>query len=555
MNQTRLFQFIFILASLAYRDALGDTTTYTFAGVTSPSLTHVARDFHVNVDDPEDPPSASDIDSLTDDGTASGTPDLRTGINGYASDAEATQGQYDNIESSNNNRWTITDPGAGLHACFWAKFQIAEAPSIISQIDVKLEGYQGAATDKAWLGIWRAGAATPYWEVLEASQQTSDHEYTGSITSSCDEYIDDSGDLYIIFFNEDDDDSLFVDYVEVKTTWSCGNGMFGYMRTLTIESDLVGTDSSGTLPATGFPVLVSLDAASSGNWLKNVRETGGHIEHPKGYDIIFRDTDLETLYHEIEEYDGATGTLVAWVRVDSLSKSADTTIYMYYGNDCIRTATAVPTSVWDSSFLGVWHLAEQVTDEGTTGIHYDSTGVNNGAQNGNDDNAGKISDGQIFDGTDDYISLVGQDIENTDYDAVTISVWYKSSDSTVGRPVGGPDDEYIFTHMDSGWNDYVNMGPTDDGADGRFRVCAGDGGTEDLEYSTTDVVDQQWRHLVMVRTGGGAGSRLKAYVDGDEETNVADGTGGGTISLISSDEGPFIGDSSGVIEPVHGILD
>ena len=59
-----------------------------------------------------------------------------------------------------------------------------------NQIDVTLEGYQGAATDKAWLGIWRPGASPPYWHYLEASQQTTDYSYSGSITSSISEYLD-----------------------------------------------------------------------------------------------------------------------------------------------------------------------------------------------------------------------------------------------------------------------------------------------------------------------------------------------------------------------------
>jgi len=123
-------------------------TTYNFAGITSPSSTHVARDFEVDVHDPTDPPPSyadgTECNTLTDDGTSGGTPQIRTGIKGHASDAEATQAQYDAIAASDDNRWRITDPGRGDNACFWAQFEIAESPSSISQIDVLLEGYQDA---------------------------------------------------------------------------------------------------------------------------------------------------------------------------------------------------------------------------------------------------------------------------------------------------------------------------------------------------------------------------------------------------------------------------
>ena len=52
-----------------------------------------------------------------------------------------------------------------------------------------------------------------------------------------------------------------------------------------------------------------------------------------GNDILFTSSDGVTkLAHEIEIYTSATGRLTAWVKVPTLSTSADTVIYMYYGN-------------------------------------------------------------------------------------------------------------------------------------------------------------------------------------------------------------------------------
>jgi hypothetical protein len=195
------------------------SSLYTFSLITSPSATHVAREFEIDVNDPTDPPGGlNDIDTLTTTGNSSGVPDLRTSIAGYNADAEASTAEYSAIAISDDSRWEVLDPGAGDNAVFWASFNIAEDPTNISQIDVTLEGYQNSGIDVAWLGIWVSGTTSPYWEELDRSQQTTDFNYTGSITTNLENYIDENGDLYVIFFNEDTNDSLFIDYVEVDVS-------------------------------------------------------------------------------------------------------------------------------------------------------------------------------------------------------------------------------------------------------------------------------------------------------------------------------------------------
>jgi hypothetical protein len=87
-----------------------------------------------------------------------------------------------------------------------------------------------------------------------------------------------------------------------------------------------------------------------------------------GFDIIFKAEDDATcggtglapciLDHEIEAYDETNDLLVAWVRIPVLDYNSNTTIYLYYGNALVTTATENPTGVWDSSYVGVWHLKE-----------------------------------------------------------------------------------------------------------------------------------------------------------------------------------------------------
>jgi hypothetical protein len=211
----------------------------------------------------------------------------------------------------------------------------------------------------------------------------------------------------------------------------CGDGKFLYKRQITIDHTLVGIDSSGNLPDgtapnKGFPVLISLTAAAVGDWLKTTDQTGGHIESEYGYDITFKASDGQTgLYHEIEKYDGVTGTLVAWVRIDSLSKGSDTDIWMYYGNTCINSPTENPAEVWDDNYVGVWHLSDCPND-----VCPDSKGGNNGTIDPTDyvdTTTGQMADARNFDTEDDSISLGNS--EDLQPQKLTFSCWIK-------RPTG-----------------------------------------------------------------------------------------------------------------------
>ncbi len=75
----------------------------------------------------------------------------------------------------------------------------------------------------------------------------------------------------------------------------------------------------------------------------------------------------------------SAGDLVAWVRIPSLAKNADTQIYMYYGNSCIANNTENPAGVW-VNYAGVWHLTEN--GSGAAGEFKDSTQYGNHGQGG-----------------------------------------------------------------------------------------------------------------------------------------------------------------------------
>jgi hypothetical protein len=158
----------------------------------------------------------------------------------------------------------------------------------------------------------------------------------------------------------------------------------GYRRAITIPASSVCEDLSN------FPVLISIQN-------NDLKLSNGKVQNSNGYDIAFTDSSGNALYHELERYDGATGTLVAWVKVPTLSHTADTLIYMYYGDTSVSSPTAVPEGVWDDNYVAVWHMKSDLTDSTKNGID----GTNGGSNNA----TGKIADARNFDGNSDYISL------------------------------------------------------------------------------------------------------------------------------------------------------
>ena len=150
------------------------------------------------------------------------------------------------------------------------------------------------------------------------------------------------------------------------------NNSWLYRKAITIDYTKV---SAG--PHTNFPILVNITdtdlqarALSSGN------------------DILFTASDGTTkLNHEIESYTSGTGALIAWVQIPSLSSSANTIIYMYYGNSGAANQQNV-TGTWDANFAGVYHLNTVFTDA--------TSNARNGANTGTTDVAGKIARGRGY---------------------------------------------------------------------------------------------------------------------------------------------------------------
>jgi hypothetical protein len=206
----------------------------------------------------------------------------------------------------------------------------------------------------------------------------------------------------------------------IKTEWYNQNGSvafytlgddsceteysYQYCQKITIDHNKVSGSSHSN-----FPLLVKLTTDDL-KWVNN----GGLVENEFGYDIAFKDENCTMLDYELESYDKDTGTLVAWVRVPTLSGSTDTEIYMYYGNPFIDCPSDNPTGVWNSYYQAVYHLNDDFQDSTSN----DRDGTNHGAAFA----SGKIGKGALFDPTDgyDYIDVGTWSVSGDD---ITIQAW------------------------------------------------------------------------------------------------------------------------------------
>jgi hypothetical protein len=170
--------------------------------------------------------------------------------------------------------------------------------------------------------------------------------------------------------------------------WYNGSGVWSSRKAITLNHSMV----SGSSSLSSFPVLVSLTDS-------NLQTTA----LPSGNDILFTAADgLSKLNHEIESYNSSTGQLIAWVNLPALSPTADTVIFLYFGNPS-APAQQNPTGVWDANYKAVWHLPN-----GTSLSPADSTAnAANGSINGSvPATSGKIDGAASFSGnSNNFISV------------------------------------------------------------------------------------------------------------------------------------------------------
>jgi RHS repeat-associated protein len=278
----------------------------------------------------------------------------------------------------------------------------------------------------------------------------------------------------------------------------CTSSGYSYQRSIVIDHTKVPNTDQTDFPFlfnTTDPILASI-------------ANGGHVSSPNGYDIIFS-TDpggLTKLDHELEQYNPVTGQVVAWVRIPTLSHTADTVLYVFYGNSNIVSSQQNPTGVWDSNYQAVYHLANA-----GTGTAADSTVNGNSATLVSISTAfGEIDGAGSFNGVSSYMQVPSADFlsyptsgSTTTGFSATFGVWFQTSSDGVilgqtdgTEPGGNPGQWQPALYVDTA---------------GLLRASLfSHGGVTNQIVTATAYNDNKWHFAVDTYTNGAE----ELYVDG-----------------------------------------
>jgi hypothetical protein len=277
---------------------------------------------------------------------------------------------------------------------------------------------------------------------------------------------------------------------------------WGYRKRITIDRTKVAATQAN------FPVLISITDAG-------LRDGA----QPDADDILFTSSNGTTkLDHEVERYTASTGELVAWVGVPTLASTADTVLYMYYGNSS-AAAQQNSAAVWDSGFAGAYHAKEIPT--GTAGDVKDSTantrhGTSTGGMGSGNQVAGQVGGSLDFDGINDKVSL--GDMSTNLWSQVTAEAWIRPDslgiDRVICKSTGLTTSTQFFCLGTNG---------------SALRILMGTDGLGGADSGALDVSNQittgAWQHIAF--TWSGSTNQVLAYVNGTQVGSFA--LGGDTI--------------------------
>lgn len=159
-------------------------------------------------------------------------------------------------------------------------------------------------------------------------------------------------------------------------------GLYGWKRSAALTIDYTKVAAAQT----DFPVLLIWNG-TSGNLPQEVYNASSLSPKSDGSDIRFSSdaTGDNELAFEIVTFSPNANTANArvkiWVKLPTVSSTADTTFYMWWGNPNASAYAATDpygrNAVWSNGFIGVFHLNESSGSTATNAV-----GSNNGTFNG-----------------------------------------------------------------------------------------------------------------------------------------------------------------------------
>lgn len=303
---------------------------------------------------------------------------------------------------------------------------------------------------------------------------------------------------------------------------------FVYKRTVVIDHTKVSGDQIN------FPILFSQTDAT----FKTVGN-GGHVQNVFGYDLcFFSDSGATTLLNwAVEAYDNTTGNFIAWIKIPALSSSADTTIYLFYGDATVNTPQGNGTAVWDSSFKGVWHFqtffgSPYYGDNTTNGINGTAHGTPAAI-------AAQVDGGAVFNGSTDYIDFTNNSLLDVSSGNITLQFWVNPTVIVDGTNIMARGSFFVggwIIQWDGGGNKKLNLLSNQS-----FAVST-------LDANTTLSINT-WNFVCLVKSGTtwtwyyngnpDGSNTLVDPVSSTEKLSLATYLGAGTFMQGSFDEFRF----------------
>ncbi len=323
-------------------------------------------------------------------------------------------------------------------------------------------------------------------------------------------------------------------------TVSDAGAAFGFRKRITVQQAQV----SGSSNFADFPVLVSLLDPDLGTTVN-----GGKVEHPAGYDIVFRAADGQTnLSFEVESYAPTTGKLVAWVKLPTLFYNLDTDFYIYYGDPAIASPQENPVAVWDPAFGGVWHLPEDPS-LGAPQMLDSTANANHGTAIGGMPLAsqvpGKIGGSLSSDGVDDYINAGTDPSLDVGAGSFTLELWFNTT-TTNPEELAGKGSSAV------GGKRYLLATGGIDCAVGFIKAEIDDDVVKQNVCSTVGTYnDAAWHHAALVWSGG----TLALHLDGVVNNTLAVGAYGSLDSVRPFTMASLFREGSGFTTFYDGGLD
>jgi len=298
-------------------------------------------------------------------------------------------------------------------------------------------------------------------------------------------------------------------------------------------------------PTTNFEKCMNITISNAGsstlaNFPAYINLTHDNDMLPDFRDIRFYDSPCNQggnpLDFEIENYTTNDRAHV-WVRIPSLPTEGKN-ISIYYKNNSFVSSGENPTGVWDSNYVGVWHMKEVNATDST---QYGNDGNESGGVTLN--SSGKIDSALSFDGTDEFINISDDDSlsfgNSTTDSPITISAWIKMNDATEFKifekgDYDGGTIEYYFRTGDQG------SGNDDNLIFRTYDISEGDAiGRQYLTPLTS--YEYQWIYVVATYNGNMSTSGIKLYLNGIRIDDYDYDYGSGYVAMENLEAPVWIG--------------